>query len=167
MSLIQKVKLCDFGYAKIIGKKSFRKSIVGTPAYLAPEVLKSDILKKRGFNRALDMWSTGVIIYVSLSGQFPFNETMELEDQIKNAQFMYPENPWKEISTDAINCIKHCLVVKHDQRYTVDEALRAPFFRDDKQCAKDIQELEEKVGKRHISPLIALLPQESFDENLS
>ena len=33
------VKLCDFGYAKIIGKKSFRKSIVGTPAYLAPEVL--------------------------------------------------------------------------------------------------------------------------------
>ena len=167
LSLIQKVKLCDFGYAKIIGKKSFRKSIVGTPAYLAPEVLKSDILKKRGFNRALDMWSTGVIIYVSLSGQFPFNETMELEDQIKNAQFMYPENPWKEISNDAINCIKHCLVVKHDQRYTVDEALRAPFFRDDKQCAKDIQELEEKVGKRHISPLIALLPQESFDENLS
>ena len=104
------MKLCDFGYAKIIGKKSFRKSIVGTPAYLAPEVLKSDILKKRGFNRALDMWSTGVIIYVSLSGQFPFNETMELEDQIKNAQFMYPENPWKEISNDAINCIKVLIV---------------------------------------------------------
>ena len=102
--------MCDFGYAKIIGKKSFRKSIVGTPAYLAPEVLKSDILKKRGFNRALDMWSTGVIIYVSLSGQFPFNETMELEDQIKNAQFMYPENPWKEISNDAINCIKVLIV---------------------------------------------------------
>ena len=59
-----KVKLCDFGYAKIIGKKSFRKSIVGTPAYLAPEVLYPSVLKKRGFNRALDMWSTGVIIYV-------------------------------------------------------------------------------------------------------
>jgi protein kinase D len=28
------VKLCDFGYAKIIGEKSFRKSVVGTPAYL-------------------------------------------------------------------------------------------------------------------------------------
>ena len=62
---------------------------------------------------------------------------------------------------------QHCLVVKHDQRYTVDEALRAPFFRDDKQCAKDIQELEEKLGKQWISPLIALLPQESFDENMS
>ena len=37
VSLTNQVKLCDFGYARIIGKKSFRKSIVGTPAYLAPE----------------------------------------------------------------------------------------------------------------------------------
>ena len=37
--LHEKVKLCDFGYSRIIGKKSFRKSLVGTPAYLAPEVL--------------------------------------------------------------------------------------------------------------------------------
>ena len=71
------VKLCDFGYAWIIGKKSFRKSIVGTPAYLAPEVLYANVLKKRGFNRSLDMWSTGVIIYVAISGQFPFNEELK------------------------------------------------------------------------------------------
>ena len=55
------VKLCDFGFARIIGEKSFRKSVVGTPAYLAPEVLRN-----KGYNRSLDMWSTGVIIYVSL-----------------------------------------------------------------------------------------------------
>ena len=101
-----KVKLCDFGYARIIGKKSFRKSIVGTPAYLAPEVLYPNVLKQQGFNRALDMWSTGVIIYVSLSGQFPFNEDVDIEDQIKNAQFMYPAKPWSSISQMAINCIK-------------------------------------------------------------
>ena len=105
-SCLCKVKLCDFGYARIIGKKSFRKSIVGTPAYLAPEVLNSQRLQEKGFNRALDMWSTGVIIYVSLSGQFPFNEDVDIEDQIKNAQFMYPPKPWKSISQEAINCIK-------------------------------------------------------------
>lgn len=33
-------KLCDFGYARFIGDAQFRKTIVGTPAYLAPEVLK-------------------------------------------------------------------------------------------------------------------------------
>ena len=58
------VKLCDFGFARIIGEKGFRKSVVGTPAYLAPEVLRN-----KGYNRSLDMWSTGVIIYVSLSGR--------------------------------------------------------------------------------------------------
>ena len=100
------MKLCDFGYARIIGKKSSRKSIVGTPAYLAPEVLYANVLKQKGFNRSLDMWSTGVIIYVSLSGQFPFNEDVDIEDQIKNAQFMYPPKPWSCVSQEAINCIK-------------------------------------------------------------
>ena len=89
MSVLIKVKLCDFGYARIIGKKSFRRSIVGTPAYLAPEVyarllkilisvlkhyLKVLYKSSTGYNRSVDLWSTGVITYVSLSGQFPFNE---------------------------------------------------------------------------------------------
>ena len=64
--VLSQVKLCDFGFARIIGEKGFRKSVVGTPAYLAPEVLRN-----KGYNRSLDMWSTGVIIYVSLSGSFP------------------------------------------------------------------------------------------------
>ena len=53
------IKLCDFGFARIIGRESFRRSVVGTPAYLAPEVLSN-----RKYNRTLDMWSVGVIIYV-------------------------------------------------------------------------------------------------------
>lgn len=57
--LTWQVKLCDFGFARIIGEKSFRRSVVGTPAYLAPEVLRN-----KGYNRSLDMWSVGVIIYV-------------------------------------------------------------------------------------------------------
>ncbi|XP_043962913.1 serine/threonine-protein kinase D3-like isoform X2 [Gambusia affinis] len=93
------VKLCDFGFARIIGEKSFRRSVVGTPAYLAPEVLRS-----KGYNRSLDMWSVGVIVYVSLSGTFPFNEDEDINDQIQNAAFMYPPNPWKEISDEDSCC---------------------------------------------------------------
>lgn len=48
------------------------------------------------------MWSVGVIVYVSLSGTFPFNEDEDINDQIQNAAFMYPRNPWKEISHDGI-----------------------------------------------------------------
>ena len=76
-----RTKLCDFGFARIIGEKSFRRSIVGTPAYLrmkffsfmfiypvsflAPEALKPEIRLEKGYNRSLDMWSCGVMIYVS------------------------------------------------------------------------------------------------------
>ncbi len=88
---VLQVKLCDFGFARIIGEKSFRRSVVGTPAYLAPEVLRN-----KGYNRSLDMWSVGVIVYVSLSGTFPFNEDEDIHDQIQNAAFMYPPNPWKQ-----------------------------------------------------------------------
>ena len=56
---VLQVKLCDFGFARIIEEKSFRRSVVGTPAYLAPEVLRN-----KGYNKSLDMWSVGVIIYV-------------------------------------------------------------------------------------------------------
>ena len=62
------------------------------------QVLYGKLLKKQGFNRSLDIWSVGVIIYVSLSGQFPFNEDIDIRDQIKDAQFMYPSKPWKNIS---------------------------------------------------------------------
>lgn len=111
------VKLCDFGFARIIGEKSFRRSVVGTPAYLAPEVLLN-----QGYNRSLDMWSVGVIMYVSLSGTFPFNEDEDINDQIHNAAFMYPPNPWKQISSDGKcgregifkSCLKSwCVCNKH------------------------------------------------------
>ena len=56
--------------------------------------------------------------------------------------------------------------MRHDQRYTVDEALRDSFFRNNAQLQQDLRELEEKLGKSWISPLLEnLLPQqESFDQ---
>ncbi|XP_028577389.2 serine/threonine-protein kinase D1 isoform X2 [Podarcis muralis] len=139
------VKLCDFGFARIIGEKSFRRSVVGTPAYLAPEVLRN-----KGYNRSLDMWSVGVIIYVSLSGTFPFNEDEDIHDQIQNAAFMYPPNPWKEISHEAIDLINNLLQVKMRKRYSVDKTLSHPWLQD-YQTWLDLRELESKIGERYIT----------------
>ncbi|XP_056637692.1 serine/threonine-protein kinase D3 [Diorhabda sublineata] len=139
------VKLCDFGFARIIGEKSFRRSVVGTPAYLAPEVLRN-----KGYNRSLDMWSVGVIIYVSLSGTFPFNEDEDINEQIQNAAFMYPPNPWKEISSDAINLINNLLQVKQRKRYTVDKSL-VHIWLQDYQTWCDLRTLENQVGVRYLT----------------
>ncbi|XP_056652244.1 serine/threonine-protein kinase D2 isoform X2 [Monodelphis domestica] len=139
------VKLCDFGFARIIGEKSFRRSVVGTPAYLAPEVLLN-----QGYNRSLDMWSVGVIMYVSLSGTFPFNEDEDINDQIQNAAFMYPASPWSHISAGAIDLINNLLQVKMRKRYSVDKSLSHPWLQD-YQTWLDLRELEAKMGERHIT----------------
>jgi len=139
------VKLCDFGFSRIIGEKGFRKSIVGTPAYLAPEVLRN-----KGYNRSLDMWSTGVIIYVSLSGTFPFNEDEDIHEQIQNASFMYPPHPWKEISKDAIELITNLLQVKLRKRYSVDKSLLHPWLQD-YQCWSDMRQLEARLKERWLT----------------
>ncbi|KAL1769254.1 serine serine/threonine-protein kinase D2 [Sigmodon hispidus] len=139
------VKLCDFGFARIIGEKSFRRSVVGTPAYLAPEVLLN-----QGYNRSLDMWSVGVIMYVSLSGTFPFNEDEDINDQIQNAAFMYPASPWSHISSGAIDLINNLLQVKMRKRYSVDKSLSHPWLQE-YQTWLDLRELEEKMGERYIT----------------
>uniref|UniRef100_A0A3P8XE42 Serine/threonine-protein kinase n=1 Tax=Esox lucius TaxID=8010 RepID=A0A3P8XE42_ESOLU len=139
------VKLCDFGFARIIGEKSFRRSVVGTPAYLAPEVLRN-----KGYNRSLDMWSVGVIIYVSLSGTFPFNEDEDIHDQIQNAAFMYPPNPWKKVSREAIDLINNLLQVKMRKRYSVDKSLSHPWLQD-YQMWLDLRGLECKMNERYIT----------------
>ncbi|XP_026142100.1 serine/threonine-protein kinase D1 isoform X1 [Carassius auratus] len=139
------VKLCDFGFARIIGEKSFRRSVVGTPAYLAPEVLRN-----KGYNRSLDMWSVGVIVYVSLSGTFPFNEDEDIHDQIQNAAFMYPPNPWKTVTPEAIDLINNLLQVKMRKRYSVDKSLSHPWLQD-YQMWLDLRTLECKMLERYIT----------------
>ena len=118
------VKLCDFGYARMINTEQFRRSLVGTPAYVAPEVLDSS-----GYNRALDMWSSGVITYVSLSGTFPFNEDEDIKSQVSNQEFMYPSHPWKLISPPAIDLVNHLMEVSVRQRFNVSRALQHAWFK--------------------------------------
>lgn len=60
-------KLVDFGFAKVIkgGTKSF--TLCGTPEYLAPEIVLG-----RGYNKAVDYWALGVLIYEMIAGQSPY-----------------------------------------------------------------------------------------------
>lgn len=68
-----RIKLIDFGLsAQNTSKVSKMNEIVGTPYYVAPEVLKGNYSSK------CDMWSLGVLFYIMLSGYLPFNgETAE------------------------------------------------------------------------------------------
>ncbi|CAF2490237.1 unnamed protein product [Rotaria sp. Silwood2] len=138
-------KLCDFGFARIIGEKSFRRSIVGTPAYLPPEALKPEIRLEKGYNRSLDMWSCGVIIYVSLSGTFPFNEDEEIEDQIRNANFMFPTNPWQDISSEALHFLESLLALDSRKRLHINKVFLQSWLQD-YQLYRDLRKLEDSCA---------------------
>ncbi|XP_034470852.1 protein kinase D4 [Hippoglossus hippoglossus] len=142
---LPQVKLCDFGFARIISEKSFRRTVVGTPAYLAPEVISSS-----GYNRSLDMWSVGVIMYVSLSGTFPFNEDEDIKQQITNATFMYPRQPWASISLEAVSLINNLLRVSLRQRFSVGRALGHPWLQDF-QLWCDLRAFEQRMGCRYLT----------------
>lgn len=58
-----------------------------------------------------------------MSGTFPFNEDEDINDQIQNAEFMYPPNPWRNITATAIDFINGLLQVKMSKRLTVMKAL--------------------------------------------
>ena len=81
------IKLIDFSCAKYLQGKTF--TLVGTPHYLAPEVING-----QGYSYTADMWSLGVTIYLILYGNFPFgddlNDPMQIYQQILNHRLVFP-----------------------------------------------------------------------------
>ncbi|KAL2647987.1 hypothetical protein AAZV13_05G148400 [Glycine max] len=65
-----RLKICDFGYSKSSVLHSQPKSTVGTPAYIAPEVLS----RREYDGKVADVWSCGVTLYVMLVGAYPFED---------------------------------------------------------------------------------------------
>jgi serine/threonine protein kinase len=67
------VKLVDFGLAKMLGEEhSAAKTMLGTPQYIAPEVLLAAHDHSRSYGFPVDCWSVGVVLYLVLAGRFPF-----------------------------------------------------------------------------------------------
>ncbi len=62
------IKVSDFGISKIINE-GLTHTAVGTPSYIAPEVIEG-----RGYSMKIDFWAVGVILYILLCGYPPFNE---------------------------------------------------------------------------------------------
>lgn len=82
------IKLIDFGLSKKMQSQKDRLySLVGSPEYIAPE-----ILSKQGYGSEVDFWSLGVLIYELVVGQPPFysENTMETYKKISNLQFTLP-----------------------------------------------------------------------------
>ena len=118
------IKLADFGLARIM-EDGCLKTMCGTPAYVAPEVLFQSV-KKNGYHHEVDLWSLGVVVYVMLSGFLPFSHDSKpaLFELIKNGDFDFPSPWWDEVSRDATDFVNGLLVVDPAERFTIDQCLR-------------------------------------------
>ncbi|ORX87490.1 Pkinase-domain-containing protein [Anaeromyces robustus] len=120
------LKIADFGLAAMIQHEGERKkTICGTPNYIAPEVLFDS---GKGHSYEVDIWSLGVIMYTLLVGKPPF-QTREVEaiyKKIKENNYSFP--PDLIISDNAKQLISQILDKVPENRPTLEEMRRHPFL---------------------------------------
>lgn len=118
-------KIGDFGLATKVEFEGDRKrTVCGTPNYLAPEILDS----RQGHSYEVDIWSLGVVIYILIIGKPPF-EASDLKStyrRIRMNDYSFPEHV--PISLEAKSLIRKILNLDPSKRPTIDEIIKHPFL---------------------------------------
>ncbi|KAL9253130.1 Serine/threonine-protein kinase SAPK1-like protein [Drosera capensis] len=130
------LKICDFGYSKAkifsflfsLVLHSQPKSTVGTPAYIAPEVLS----RKEYDGKIADVWSCGVTLYVMLIGAYPFEDPDDPRNfkktigRILSASYSIPD--YIRVSHDCRRLLSQIFVANPEKRITIEEIKLHPWF---------------------------------------
>lgn len=129
------VKLCDFGFSKDANYHSAPGSRVGTPAYLAPEVISAGSgAKYDGY--AADIWSLGVLLYVMTCGAYPFRRPEDEEmrpnhrldallQRIQAVEYSFP--PHRNVSPELKDLVSKMLVGDPSRRIPLQQVLQHPW----------------------------------------
>ncbi|PIA47248.1 hypothetical protein AQUCO_01400140v1 [Aquilegia coerulea] len=122
------LKAIDFGLSVFYKPEDTFSDVVGSPYYVAPEVLR----KKYG--PEVDVWSAGVILYILLSGVPPFWAETEpgIFRQILQGKLDFESEPWPAISESAKDLIRKMLDMNPKRRLTAHEVLCHPWIVDDR-----------------------------------
>ncbi|XP_028776577.1 serine/threonine-protein kinase SAPK2-like [Neltuma alba] len=127
-STAPRLKVCDFGYSKSSVLHSQPKSTVGTPAYIAPEVLS----RKEYDGKVADVWSCGVTLYVMLVGAYPFEDHEDPKNFRKTLQRIlsvhYSVPDYVRISKECKHLLSRIFVADPEKRITIPEIKMHPWF---------------------------------------
>ncbi|XP_043955691.1 serine/threonine kinase 17a like [Gambusia affinis] len=119
------IRIVDFGLSRRMDKIAEVREILGTPEYVAPEILNYEPI-----SIATDMWSIGVLIYVMLTGESPFlgDDKQETFLNISQVNVDYSQDTFEGISSLAVDFIKSLLVKNPRKRATAEECLNHPWL---------------------------------------
>ncbi|DBA91767.1 TPA: hypothetical protein ACH3X1_003357 [Trebouxia sp. C0004] len=130
------IKICDFGYSKHEKFQSAPGSRVGTPAYLAPEVILTT--KGKTYDgKIADVWSCGVMLYIMLAAAYPFGRPEDenlkpsrkmhvMLQRILNVEYGFPSNI--RVSDDCKDLLKQILVADPSRRLGIPQIMEHPWF---------------------------------------
>ncbi|ONL99902.1 Serine/threonine-protein kinase SRK2C [Zea mays] len=153
--LISGVSYCHSMSALLHSKP---KSTVGTPAYIAPEVLS----RKEYDGKVADVWSCGVTLYVMLVGSYPFEDPEDPRNfrktisRILGVQYSIPD--YVRVSSDCRRLLSQIFVADPSKRITIPEIKHHPWFL--KNLPREISERE----KANYKDADAAEPAQAVDE---
>ncbi|CAL0326643.1 unnamed protein product [Lupinus luteus] len=124
------LKAIDFGLSVFFKPGERFNEIVGSPYYMAPEVLK------RNYGPEVDIWSAGVILYILLCGVPPFWAETEqgVAQAIIRSVVDFKRDPWPKVSDNAKDLVKKMLDPDPKRRLTAHEVLEHPWIQNAKKA---------------------------------
>ena len=155
------IKVIDFGTSGKIKKGQKYNDVIGTPFYIAPEVLKNK------YDEKCDIWSCGVILYVMLSGEPPFygEDDDEIYNKILTEEVQFNQKEWENISDEAKDLVKKLLKKDYKSRLSAVDALSHPWIQNiDNQKINfiAIETLNEIVSNLYKYSAVKILQQASI-----
>ena len=120
------IKLIDFGLsAKKDNSSDKMHSILGTPYFMAPEVLKAN------YDQKCDIWSIGAITYFMICGDHPFSgkNNLQIFQKIVKEELTFDKNKWNNISDNCKDFIQKCLIKDPQHRLSAEKALEHSWFK--------------------------------------
>ncbi|CAD8179513.1 unnamed protein product [Paramecium pentaurelia] len=114
------LKIVDFGTSRFYDPDVKMDQKLGTPYYIAPEVLE------RKYDEKCDIWSCGVILYILLSGTAPFNGDDDnlIMEAVKRGFYSFDTEEWRLISIEAKRLISKMLERDPKKRISAEQALQ-------------------------------------------
>ena len=140
-----RLKICDFGYSKSAIFDSQPKSTVGTPAYIAPEVLS----RKQYTGEIADVWSCGVTLYVMLVGAYPFEDANDPRNfrktiqRIMGVQYSFPAN--LPLSRECHDLMSKIFVANPSKRISLAMIKKHPWF---------MKNLPPELGEKEMAAIL-------------